>query len=127
MTRTNKICQGFARDTNQFEGSINSEVLIGCIDKFAETINQPTVITMDNASIHTTQRFEAKIEAWKTKQLELFFLPSYSPPLNLIEILWRFIKYEWIEVEAYSSWESLVKYVEKVLRGFGTEYIINFA
>jgi transposase len=121
MNRSNEL------EVYLFEGSINSDVLIGCIDKFVETINQPTVITIDNAPIHTSRIFEEKIEEWKQKQLEIFFLPSYSPQLNLIEILWRFIKYEWIEIEAYSSWESLVEYVEKVLRGFGTEYIINFA
>ena len=121
MNRSNSL------EVYLFEGSINSDVLIACIDKFAETLNQPTVITIDNAPIHTSQRFETKIEEWKHKQLEIFFLPSYSPQLNLIEILWRFIKYEWIEIEAYSSWESLVEYVEKVLREFGTEYIINFA
>ncbi|WP_445305668.1 transposase [Microcoleus sp. herbarium2] len=30
--------------------------------------------------------------------MTLFELPSYSSELNLIEILWRFIKYEWIEI-----------------------------
>ena len=35
----------------------------------------------------------------------------YSPQLNLIEILWRFMKYEWIELNAYESWDSLVSYV----------------
>ncbi len=57
---------------------------------------------------------------------EVFQLPSYSPQLNLIEILWRFIKYEWIEVSAYSSWQSLVEYVERVLKEFGKTYVIDF-
>ena len=52
---------------------------------------------------------------------------SYSPQLNLIEILWRFMKYEWIELNAYESWDSLVSYVEKILRDFGSNYVINFA
>nr|MDJ0745045.1 IS630 family transposase [Xenococcaceae cyanobacterium MO_167.B27]MDJ0746701.1 IS630 family transposase [Xenococcaceae cyanobacterium MO_167.B27]MDJ0747317.1 IS630 family transposase [Xenococcaceae cyanobacterium MO_167.B27] len=43
------------------------------------------------------------------------------------EILWRFMKYEWIETSAYSSWKNLVEYVEKVLKNFGTKYTINFA
>ncbi|PZV10470.1 MAG: IS630 family transposase, partial [Leptolyngbya sp.] len=40
--------------------------------------------------------------------------------------LWRFIKYEWIEISAYRSWQSLVEYVEKVLKEFGENYVINF-
>ena len=44
----------------------------------------------------------------------------------LIEILWRFIKYEWIEISAYRSWQTLVEYVEKVLKEFGENYVINF-
>jgi hypothetical protein len=37
------------------------------------------------------------------------------------------MKYEWMEVEAYEDWTSLVKYVEKVLVNFGSKYVINFA
>ena len=40
---------------------------------------------------------------------------------------WRFMKYEWIETEAYSNGKNLVEYVKKVLKEFGTKYIINFA
>ncbi len=42
-------------------------------------------------------------------------------------MLWRFMKYEWIEIDAYSSWHNLVAYVEKVIREFGKQYTINFA
>jgi transposase len=64
---------------------------------------------------------------WETKNLKIFRLPSYSPELNLIEILWRFIKYEWIELQAYKSWDNLVEYIENVIKNFGIEYKINFA
>ncbi|MBC6473073.1 MAG: hypothetical protein GDA48_09860 [Hormoscilla sp. GM102CHS1] len=52
-------------------------------------------------------------------------LASDSPELNIIEILWRFIKYEWLNIDAYESWKSLVKAVEDVLQG--GKYKINFA
>lgn len=39
----------------------------------------------------------------------------------------RFMKCEWIELTAYESWQSLVEYVEKVLREFEDQYVINFA
>jgi hypothetical protein len=51
---------------------------------------------------------------------------QYSPELNLIEILWRFIKYEWIEFSAHNSWSDLVNYVEGVIKNFGDKYKINF-
>jgi transposase len=47
-----------------------------------------------------------KQEEWREKGLSLFFLPTYSPELNLIEILWRFIKYQWLEIDAYESWHN---------------------
>ncbi|MDB9509643.1 IS630 family transposase, partial [Kamptonema animale CS-326] len=42
------------------------------------------------------------------------------------EILWRFIKYEWIEIDAYKNWSTFVASVEKILREFGETYVINF-
>ncbi len=84
------------------------------------------MIVVDQASIHTSDLVQDKLEEWQQRQIEIFQLPSYSPELNLIEILWRFIKYEWIEISAYHSWQSLVQYVEKVLREFGQSYVINF-
>ena len=67
-----------------------------------------------------------RLEEWKERGLTIFELPAYSPELNLIEILWRFIKYEWIEINAYTNWQSLVLSVEKILKEFGENYIINF-
>src|SRR5882672_1890409 len=58
--------------------------------------------------------------------LSIFYLPEYSPELNLIEILWRFMKYEWIEFWAYTSFAHLVQYVEEVIKNFGEKYKINF-
>ncbi|MGV0028090.1 hypothetical protein [Phormidesmis priestleyi] len=39
----------------------------------------------------------------------------------------RFMKYEWSELNAYESLGKLGEYVEKVLKGFGEKYMINFA
>ena len=111
-----------------FEGNIDSEVVIACRDEFCKKgIKRETFIIIDNAPIHTSEAFTEKIEEWKTKNLKIFRLPSYSPELNLIEILWRFIKYGWIELQAYKSWNNLVEYVENVIKNFGIEYKINFA
>jgi transposase len=81
---------------------------------------------VDNASTHTREAFEDRISYWQARGLSIFRLPLYSPHLNLVEIVWRFIKYEWIEFWAYLSFEHLVKYVEHILANWGTKYQINF-
>lgn len=106
--------------------SINSDVIIACIDAFFPTVDKPTVIVMDQSSIHTSNAIFDKIEEWKERNIIIFELPSYSPELNLIEILWRFMKYEWIEIDAYCSWETFVGFIEKILKEFGENYVINF-
>jgi transposase len=49
----------------------------------------PVTLVLDNARY---QRCALVQEAAKTLGIELLFLPSYSPNLNLIEWLWKFIK-----------------------------------
>ena len=54
------------------------------------------------------------------------YLPSYSPELNLIEILRRFLKYYWIPFSAYLSLQYLLQAMEDILQRFGTDYIVTF-
>ncbi len=106
--------------------SINSDVVIACIDTFFAIVDKPTVIVVDQSSIHTSDAILDKIEEWSERGITIFELPAYSPQLNLIEILWRFMKYQWIEIDAYKSWESFVASIEKILKEFGKNYVINF-
>jgi transposase len=106
--------------------TINSDVVISCIDTFFSQVHKPTIIVVDQSSIHTSDAILDKIEEWQERNITIFQLPSYSPQLNLIEILWRFIKYEWIEIEAYSSWTTFVTSIEQILSDFGKTYVINF-
>jgi hypothetical protein len=100
------------------EQTINSDVIIACIDTFFTVVERPTFIVVDQASIHTSNAILINLKNGKNG-LTIFELPTYSPKLNLIEILWRFIKYQWLEIDAYSSWQSLVSSVEKILKEFG--------
>ncbi len=113
-------------ETYVSEQSINSDVVIACLDTFFPTVDKPTVIVVDQSSIHTSDAIRDKIEEWTERGLIIFELPPYSPELNLIEILWRFIKYQWLKIDAYCSWDIFVGSVEKILREFGSNYVINF-
>ena len=110
-------------DSYIFTGGTTSEVVIACIDSFSQSCTESTTIVMDQASIHTSNSIENKLLEWETKGIHIFWLPTYSPQLNLIEIVWRFMKYEGIELNAYESLDKLAAYIEKVLKGFGKEYI----
>ena len=67
-----------------------------------------------------------KLAEWEEKGFYIFFLPTYSPHLNKIEILWRKMKYKWLKPQDYLSFESLTKAIKEILSSLGTEYKINF-
>lgn len=107
-------------------GKITSDFVIGAIDEFSQTIKKKTVICLDNARIHHSKEFQRQISKWKALDLEIFYLPKYSPNLNSIEILWRKIKYEWLRAKHYLSFETLEKALEGIFLNFGNIYSIEF-
>ncbi len=110
-----------------FEESIHTGVVIACFDAFCHTITKKTVVVIDNASIHTSEEFEDRLPYWKKRGLVIKYLPPYSPELNLIEILWRRIKYTWLPFSAYACLNALSEALETILSQVGSEYQITFA
>jgi transposase len=109
-----------------YTGRANSAMVIAFLDDFVQQITKPTVVVLDNAPIHKSEAVKAKIEAWKEEDLYIFFLPSYSPHLNSIEILWRKMKYEWIEYENIKNQKELEEVIHNILSKLGKEYFIQF-
>jgi transposase len=110
-----------------FDQSIHTGVVIACFDAFCKTIKKKTVVMIDNASIHTSEEFEDRIPHWKKQGLLIKYLPTYSPELNLIEILWRRIKYDWLPFSAYQCLNAMIEALENILSNVGSEYQITFA
>ena len=77
--------------------------------------------------MHTSQEFYDRIEVWQDKVLFPYFMPTYSPELNIIEILWKKMKYEWISFSSYEDIEKLKNDIETILIEYGSKYLINFA
>ena len=51
--------------------------------------------------------------------LNLYFLPSYSPNLNLIERLWKFTKKKLVHNQYYEKFSIFKKEVEKFFENIG--------
>lgn len=82
-------------------GVLNAEALIGFIWRMAGRPEEapadwrrdkPLVIVLDNYSVHKSARFAEERSKWQAADIDLFFLPSYSPELSGIEPLWRDVK-----------------------------------
>lgn len=84
-------------------------------------------VAIDNASMHTSSAFRERMEDWLLRGVIPRYLPTYSPELNLIEILWRKIKYEWLPIQAFRDLFHLKYWLKKILENIGGEYQISFA
>jgi transposase len=113
-------------DSIVFDESIDTEMVISYFDQWADTLKKETWIIIDNSPIHTSSKFKKMIPVWKEKQLNFYFLPPYSPELNLIEIVWRFMKYKWLPLSAYLNLQTLEKSLTELLSSIGISYNITF-
>lgn len=110
-----------------FEETIDSEIVIACFDSLCQVITKLTFVVIDGAPVHTSDAFQARLKGWEDRGLYVYLLPAYSPELNLIEILWRMIKYHWLPLNAYESYKALLRMLNIVLKGIGSKYQIDFA
>jgi transposase len=60
----------------------------------------PITLVLDNARY---QKCQIVIALAATLHIELLYLPSYSPNLNLIERLWKFVKKKCLYAKYYSD------------------------
>lgn len=109
------------------EQSLTGAFIVDSLNDFAAKDHlRPVVIVLDNGPIHRCQVVYDQQAKWEGQDIYLSFLPAYSPHLNPIEILWRFLKYRWLHKRHYGSWGRLKKAVFGIIRQFGTDYQISF-
>lgn len=106
---------------------ITGEYVIRQIEKLLDTKDLPTVIVLDNASAHRNKKMRERIPYWAERGLYIFYLPVYSPHLNIAETLWRKLKYEWLSAADYLDWENLKYQVRLGLSNVGSSLKINFS
>jgi putative transposase len=104
------------------EGAYRSGEVMGYLDALAEEAEnaaEEVVVVLDNASFHTAKVVSERREGWEAKGLRLYFLPAYSPHLNLIEGVWRRLKGFLMPRRFYDSVSELKRAVLHALRLLG--------
>jgi transposase len=85
------------------ESYINSVSVGELLEKIAGLgLQTPITLVMDNARY---QRCRYVLEIAARLGIEILFLPPYSPNLNLIERLWKFVKKECLYDEYYENFQ----------------------
>lgn len=109
------------------EKNITRDFVVEQLERFSFSITKLTVVVLDNARIHGGKLFTERIKVWQARGLFIFYLPTYSPHLNIAETVWRKLKYEWLAPEDYSFREHLRYAVRQALCAFGKSLRIKFS
>ena len=99
---------------------INGESVCELLRKIALlNIEVPITLVLDNARY---QKCKIVAELALQLNIELLFLPAYSPNLNLIERLWKFVKKTALYSKYYPDFGSFKRSISDCLNQTHTTY-----
>lgn len=92
---------------------INAESVCALLEKLASRyVGIPITIFLDNARYQKCALVMGKA---KSLNIELCFLPSYSPNLNLIERVWKFVKKKCLYSKYYEKFPAFKAAISQCL------------
>jgi transposase len=99
---------------------INAESVCQLVRQLATAgLPRPLTLVLDNARY---QRCELVQSLARSLKVELLFLPSYSPNLNLIERLWKFVKKEGLAAKQLPTYEAFTAAIDECLNDLHTRH-----
>ena len=99
---------------------INAASVCGLLRQVAAAgLGVPVTLVLDNARY---QRCALVQGLARTLGIELLFLPGYSPNLNLIERLWRFVKKDCLGCRPQPTYEAFTGAIDTCLSGLTTTH-----
>ena len=114
----NAVSHELTRVTNHTY--ITAETVCELLRKIAATgLTTPITLVLDNAAY---QRCELVQSLARELGIELLFLPSYSPNLNLIERLWKFTKNKVLYGRHYDTFAAFCGAIDGCLGKIETEH-----
>ena len=103
-------------DARPFERTLTSDDLLAYLRGLPAAV-VPRVVVLDNAGLHTSKAVKAARPGLAKDGVYLYYLPPYSPELNLIEPVFRQVKHHDIPTRSHTTKADLRLAVEN---GFGT-------
>ena len=101
---------------------VNQKTCCALLDKIAAAYantSHPITVVLDNARY---QKCRSVFDKAQELGIELLYLPAYSPNLNLIERLWRFVKKQVLYSTHYSTFAAFKESIDGCLRDLGTHF-----
>lgn len=85
------------------KGNVNSETFIELLGKIEKNYPEKELINIiiDNSTTHYSKLVQAYLK--EHSKINLIFIPPYSPNLNLIERLWKFLRKKIINTTYYEK------------------------
>jgi len=97
---------------------INAESVCALLRAVAgAAVGLPITLVLDNARYQKCALVQTLAESLG---IELLYLPGYSPNLNLIERLWRFVRKESLNSTYYEAFEQFTTAIDQCLDGLPT-------
>lgn len=107
--------------------SINADKVVEFLDAFSFQVRKNTFVVLDNATVHRNHKIKELRPVWEKRGLFIFYLPPYSPHLNIAETLWRILKGKWIRPQDYVSSDTLFYTTNRALAAIGNSMWINYS
>ena len=99
---------------------INSDSVCQLLQQIKDqAFSLPVTLVMDNARYQRCRKVQ---ELADTLDIELLFLPAYSPNLNLIERLWKFVKKEVLYSQYDETFAEFSGAIDQCLQETHTTY-----
>ena len=106
---------------------ITSSFIIEQLERLSFSIKQTAMVVLDNARVHKSKQVHERRLFWQERGLFIFYLPPYSPHLNIAETLWRKLKHEWLQSSGYATTDGLFYRVRQALAAVGAVLKIKFS
>lgn len=107
--------------------SITADKVVDFLDAFSFQVRKDTFVVLDNATVHRNHKIRELRPIWEKRGLFLFYLPPYSPHLNIAETLWRILKGKWIKPQDYTSTDTLFYAANRALAAIGNSIWIKYS